>query len=486
VTVHLVGAGPGDPGLITRRGEDLLGRADLVVYDRLVDPRLLDLVPPTAELVDVGKRPGGPGDQEGINRLLVERGRAGATVVRLKGGDPFVFGRGGEEAMALAAASVPFEVVPGVSSAVAVPAYAGVPVTHRGLSACFTVVTGHSRQDPDPEPDWEALARLGGTIVVLMGVAHRAEIAARLMRAGLDAATPVLAVSWGTRPDQTSLRTTLDALGSVEMGTPSTLVIGAVAGLGLEWFESRPLFGARVVLARSPERAAAMHSSLTEAGARVDEVALTATVPASDGGEALALVAAGLSGFDWVVFSSVNAVVHLFAHLHDARSLGANRVAAVGPATAAALARRGVEADVVAPTASADGLADALPPPEGMPLLLPRSEQADRALPEALAGRGWMVVEAPAYRTVPLEPHRLDDRAREALEGADVVVLAAGSAARAYRRLEGPPAPGLVCIGPSTAAAARAEGLTVAAVAAEPTPEGVVEAVVEALGRTRS
>ncbi|MEO7442229.1 MAG: uroporphyrinogen-III C-methyltransferase, partial [Acidimicrobiales bacterium] len=209
MTVYLVGAGPGDPGLLTVRGAEVLAGADVVAYDRLLDPSLLDLAPPGAERIDVGKSPGGSGGQEAINDLLVDRGRAGFEVVRLKGGDPFVFGRGGEEALALREAGVAFEVVPGVTSAVAAAAYAGVPVTHRGLSTSFTVVTGHSRHEADNDTDWEGLARCGGTLVVFMGVAHRAEVAGRLMAGGRPPATPVLVVHRGTWPAQRSVRTTL-------------------------------------------------------------------------------------------------------------------------------------------------------------------------------------------------------------------------------------------------------------------------------------
>jgi uroporphyrin-III C-methyltransferase len=210
VTVHLVGAGPGDAGLLTVRGAELLRSADVVLYDSLAEASLLDLAPPSAERVFVGKRPGAPMPQEEINDLLIRHGRAHRTVVRLKGGDPFVFGRGGEEALALIEAGVPFEVVPGVTSAVAVPAYAGVPVTHRGLSTSFTVVTGHSRHEVDAEINWEALAATADTLVVLMGVAHRAEIAVRLLAAGLAAETPVAAIQWGTRPEQRTVRTARD------------------------------------------------------------------------------------------------------------------------------------------------------------------------------------------------------------------------------------------------------------------------------------
>jgi uroporphyrin-III C-methyltransferase len=234
MTVYLVGAGPGDPDLLTVRAARLLATADVVVYDRLVDQRVLDLVGPGAELIAVGKFPGQSCRQHDINRLLValaDRAERGA-VVRLKGGDPFVFGRGGEEAMALTEAGVPYEIVPGLSSVTAVPAAAGVPVTHRGLSASFTVVTGH-REPGAPEVDWAALARVGGTIVVLMGVAARAGIARRLIAGGLDADTPVTAVEWGTHDRQRTVRTDLARLGATELTNPATIVIGQVAGLDL-------------------------------------------------------------------------------------------------------------------------------------------------------------------------------------------------------------------------------------------------------------
>lgn len=233
MTVYLVGAGPGDPGLLTRRGAELLGRAEVVVHDRLVSPELLTLAPAHALRIDVGKRPGEPRRQPEINALLVEHGRSGRTVVRLKGGDPFVFGRGGEEALALLEAGVDFEVVPGVSAAVAVPARAGVPVTHRGLATSVTVVTGTVGDPSSGGVDWESLARAGGTLVVLMGLEHRAAIAEKLTAAGRAAQTPVLVVSWGTTGDEVVVRTDLAGLADVEAGAPATIVIGAVAGLDL-------------------------------------------------------------------------------------------------------------------------------------------------------------------------------------------------------------------------------------------------------------
>jgi uroporphyrin-III C-methyltransferase len=232
-TVHLVGAGPGDPELLTLRAARLLAMADVVVHDALADSEVLALVPARVERIDVGKRPGRPVPQELINDLLVQLSARHRCVVRLKGGDPFLFGRGGEEALALQAAGVPFEVVPGITSAIAAPAAAGVPVTQRGVSASVTIVTGHRREGDEDETDWTALARVGGTIVVLMGVSERAAIARKLIGGGLSLDTPVVAVRFGTRPEQEVARTTLGALGDTPIEAPAAIVIGAVAGLDL-------------------------------------------------------------------------------------------------------------------------------------------------------------------------------------------------------------------------------------------------------------
>lgn len=233
MTVHLVGAGPGDPELLTVRAARLVAAADVIVHDRLADASILELARPGVEFIDVGKRPGAPTPQEIINALLVHLGSQGLEVVRLKGGDPFVFGRGGEEADALRAAGIPYTIVPGISSSVAVPAAAGIPVTHRGVSVGFTVVTGHRESGGADEVEWEALAKVGTTIVVLMGVAHRASIARRLLSGGLPTDTPVAAIRWGTRPEQETVRTTLVDLPNVAIEAPCTIVIGAVAAFDL-------------------------------------------------------------------------------------------------------------------------------------------------------------------------------------------------------------------------------------------------------------
>lgn len=229
MTVHLVGAGPGDPDLLTLKAARLIGEADVIVHDYLSNDSIFSLAQPGTEFIDVGKKPGNPTPQELINSLLVHLGSQGLNVVRLKGGDPFVFGRGGEEAQALIDARIPFTVVPGITSAIGVPAAAGIPVTHRNVSPAFTVVTGHRESGGATNIEWEALAKVGGTIVILMGVAERAVIASRLMAGGLSAETPVAAVRWGTRAEQHTTRTTLGELGEAALRAPSTIVIGAVA-----------------------------------------------------------------------------------------------------------------------------------------------------------------------------------------------------------------------------------------------------------------
>ena len=485
MTVYLVGAGPGDPGLITVRGAHLLSRADVVVHDRLADASLLDLAPAACRRVDVGKSPGGPVDQDEINRLLVEEGRAGRTVVRLKGGDPFVFGRGGEEAFALMEAGVAFEIVPGITSAVAVPAYAGTPVTHRGMSTSFTVVTGHSRHAVDRDTDWEALARVGGTIVVLMGVAHRDQIATRLIAGGLDPATPVLAVHWGTRPEQKSVRVRLDQLAGTPLEPPVTMLIGEVGGLELKWYESLPLFGRRVVVTRSRAQAPGLAARLRDLGARPIEVPAIRIGPPSDGGEGLrrAVYALRDGAYGWVVFTSANAVDALMELVPDARVLSDVCVAAVGPATAEALRRYRVVADLVPDRQIADSLLEAFPDPPGPAgsgVLFPRAAEGRDVLPLGLGAAGWDVDLVEAYRTVrePAPPEVLS-----AVESAEAVCFTSSSTVTGFLAACGvdrvPPV--VVCIGPTTASTAAEAGLRVDAVAARHTVEGLVDALVGVL-----
>ncbi|MGI9022052.1 MAG: uroporphyrinogen-III C-methyltransferase [Acidimicrobiales bacterium] len=479
MTVWLVGAGPGDPGLLTVRGAEALARADVVVHDRLSELSLLDLAPAAAERVDVGKSPGAPVDQADINDLLVNRTRAGLEVVRIKGGDPVVFGRGGEEAEALRDAGVPFEVVPGVTSAVAVPAYAGIPVTHRGLSTSFTVVTGHSRHRPDDPVHWESLARAGGTVIVLMGVAHRAEIADRLMAGGMAADTPVAAVRWGTRPGQQTVRTTLDGLAAAELEPPVTMVIGRVAALDLAWFETRPLLGRKVVVTRAATQASGLVDALRRSGAEVVHLPTIEIVDPADGGEALARAAGRVRDFDWVTFTSVNAVGRFFARLGDARALADTKVAAVGAATAAALAARGVVADLVPDRALAEALVEAFPEASWCPagrVLAPQAAAARPTLVAGLRDKGWLVDVVEAYRTVPVA---LAAESIGAAAGADAVAFTSASTVDHYVEAVGAGSvpPVVACIGPVTAEAAKGHGLTVSVVAAEASVDALVEAL---------
>ncbi|HEY3810967.1 MAG TPA: uroporphyrinogen-III synthase, partial [Acidimicrobiales bacterium] len=379
------------------------------------------------------------------------------------------------------------EVVPGITSAVAVPAYAGVPVTHRGLAASFTVVTGHSRHAVDRETNWEALAAAGGTIVVLMGVAHREAVAARLLGGGLAPDTPVVATRWGTRPEQASLRVRLDELGATPLEPPVTLVIGAVAGLDLGWYERRPLFGRRVVVTRARHQASALSVRLRDLGARPIEVPTIRIDPPADGGAGLSRAVAGLvdGRYGWVVFASANAVEALLTRLPDVRALGAVQIAAIGPGTAAALADRCLVADLVPDRSLAEGLVEAFPDPPGPGacVLLPRAAAGRDALPEGLIAAGWEVDAVEAYQTVRLP---LGDADRAAVAGADAVCFASASSVTGFVDAGGAAAmpPVVVCIGPTTAAAAKTAGLTVTAMAPAPTIDGLVDALVGALGLT--
>ncbi|HEX6166365.1 MAG TPA: uroporphyrinogen-III C-methyltransferase [Acidimicrobiales bacterium] len=490
MTVHLVGAGPGDPGLLTVRALEVLQRAEVVVYDRLSQESLLDLAPAGAERIDVGKAPGHVRlPQEGINALLVERGRRGETVVRLKGGDPFVFARGGEEAAALAEAGVPFEVVPGITSAIAVPAYAGIPVTLRHSSTSVTIVTGHEEPGAgeDGTVDWRAVARVGGTIVILMGVARIGRIAAALMAAGRPPDTPVAAVQWGTRPEQRTVRATLATIGDHELGTPSTIVVGEVAARDLAWFENRPLFGRRIVVTRAREQASELVARLAALGAATVEVPAIAVAEPADGGAALAAavdrVAAG--AYDWLVLTSPNGARRLLAGLRaagrDARALGSTRLAAIGPGTADVLAAANLVADLVPPRFVAESLLASFPGTgEGDVatgrVLLARAAVARDVLPEGLAERGWKVDVVEAYRT---EPAPLDERAAAALADAEIITFTSSSTVTNFLAGAGSGAvpPVVAAIGPVTAATAREHGLTVDIEAEVHSLDGLVAAL---------
>src|SRR5689334_223226 len=438
--VYLVGAGPGDPGLLTLRGKECLEQADIVLYDYLANPALLDYAPADAERVYVGRRGRGQyQEQSEINRVLIERARAGQVVVRLKGGDPFVFGRGGEEAEAVAAAGVPFEVVPGVTAAVAVPAYAGIPVTHRTLASTMTVVTGH--EDPSKGTtviDWPKLAATSGTLVFMMGMKTLPMIVSRLLEEGRSSETPVAAVRWGTRAEQRTVIGTLQDIvvktAQAAMEPPTVIVVGEVVKLRdqLNWFEKRPLFGKRIVLTRPREQAGEFARLLAAYGAEPITAPTIKLVPPSSW-EVLDQAIARLSGYSWLMFTSVNAVAPFMERLKkarkDVRSLAHLKIGAIGPRTAEELTRFGLAADLIPTEFQAEGMVAAMSRHElqGAKILIPRAEIARELLPDQLRIKGALVDVVPVYRTVVPEAD-LGRLKEELLAGAiDVVTFTSSS-----------------------------------------------------------
>lgn len=495
--VYLVGAGPGDPGLLTLRGLECLRRAEAVIYDSLANPDLLQYAPATAERIYVGKRAGCHSlPQDEINALLVRYAQAGRQVVRLKGGDPFVFGRGGEEALALQAAGIPFEVIPGVTSGIAVPAYAGIPVTQRGLNTVLTFVTGH--EDPgktESTIDWQALARGGGTLVFYMGVGNLPDITRRLLDGGRPPTTPAAIIRDGTLPTQEVITGTLETLtGQVAdagIRPPAIIIVGEVVGLRprLGWFEAMPLFGQTVVVTRSRTQASDLAASLAGLGARVIEFSTIEVQPATEPA-ALEQALAGPIAFDWVIFTSVNAVEAVFTALAntggDARRLGGCAVAAIGPATVQALLAHGIRPDQAPEQATSRALFEHLcqcVDLNGKRILLPRADIAPAEFPDALRQSGARVTEIIAYRTVKACP--APDCLRLLREnGPAIVTFTSSSTARNFaaimrEHLGAIPANlKFASIGPETSRAAKAEGMTVWTEAAEHTIGGLVSAIV--------
>jgi uroporphyrinogen III methyltransferase/synthase len=486
VTVYLVGAGPGDPRLITVRGEDLLRRADVIVFDRLAADALLDLAPPGCTLIDAGKQPGLVAlTQDETTRTLIEHGRTGALVVRLKGGDPFVFGRGGEEAQALREAGVPYEIVPGVTSAISVPAYAGVPVTHRDLAAQVTIVTAHERPGKEhSDIDWPALARLPGTLVVLMGVASLGSVAEALIAAGKPSGTPVCVTQSGTTAAQRSVTGTLATIAAeiaaAGIRSPAVTVIGAVAALRdeLAWAEARPLHGRRIVVTRARAQASGLVARLRDLGSEVDECAVIRIEPIA--GDPIDLSAYGL-----VCVTSPNAPQLLLERGGgDARALAGVSVAAIGPGTAAALRAAGIVADVVAERSVAEGLLEALPGElTGVRALVARAEEARDVLPDGLRAAGAQVDVVPLYRTLaalPRHPQRMLDADAVAFTSSSTVSrFAAALPGHDLAAVRG------VSIGPVTSATARELGVGIVAEAAHHDLDGLVAALVALLSEPR-
>jgi len=496
--VYLVGAGPGDPGLMTVRGAELVASADVILYDRLIPQAALSGAREDAELVYVGKRPGAPEiPQSEIETTMVERARAGRSVVRLKGGDPFVFGRGGEEAETLAAAGVPFEVVPGVTAGVAAPAYAGIPVTHREDASAVAFVAGHEDPSKDGSSiDWDALARFRGTLVLYMSVKRLPDVAARLIAGGRSADEPAAAVERGTTPAQRTVSATLadlpDAVAAAGIAPPAVMLIGPVAARRetIGWLEQRPLFGLRVVVTRARAQASGLAATLAALGADVIELPAIRVVPRIDSAEVSDAVGA-IHSYALVCLTSPNGVRVLFDALEaaglDARALANATVAAIGPGTARALAARGIRADVVPERSVAEALVESLEAVDvtDRPVLVARAADARDVLPDALRERRAKVDVVALYETVAEEP---DPEAVEAASSADYVTFTSSSTVRNFVAAIGggfPERARVVSIGPVTSEAAREAGLTVDLEAESHDLDGLVEALVaDAMSRT--
>ncbi len=501
--VYLVGAGPGDPGLMTARSLELIATADVVFYDRLIPPGALDGARADAELVYVGKQPGVPSvPQEEIGARMVEAARAGRSVVRLKGGDPFVFGRGGEEGEALRAAGVEFEVVPGVTAGVAATAYAGIPVTHRDDASAVAFVTGH--EDPEKTEsalDWEALARFPGTLVFYMGVKRLAENAAALIAAGRDAEQPAAAIERGAWPGQRTVEATLgtiaDAVEREGIGAPALIVVGPVAARRQElaWLERRPLHGRRVVVTRARAQASGLAAALRDLGAEVVELPAIRIEPRIDSAEVQRAVGS-IRDYSLVCLTSPNGAHLLFEAMAaaeatdgsaaeasapslDARALANATVAAIGPGTARALAKHGIAADVVPERFVAEALVEALAAVEleGRRALVARAAEARDVLPDALRERGAEVDVIALYETVREQP---GEAAIEAAQSADYVTFTSSSTVANLTEALGdrfPTGARIVSIGPVTSDAVRAAGLSVGVEAERHDVDGLLSAL---------
>ncbi len=495
--VYLVGAGPGDPGLITRKGIECLGQADVVIYDRLLDERLLDALPAAAERIYVGKTAGEHIKPQGeINQLLVSKAKAGKTVVRLKGGDPFVLGRGGEEAEALADNHIPFEIVPGVSSAVAVPAYAGIPVTHRGLASSFAVITGHEDPAKDSSSiNWEKLATGVDTLVFLMGMQNLPKIAVKLLEYGRPPDTPVAVIKDGASPEQKTVVGNLeDIVAKVKehhLSPPAVIVVGEVVRLRekLRWFDDRPLSGKRILVTRARHQASALSRRLSEHGARPIELPAIDIQPVADTSE-LDQTISNLGHYHWIVFTSVNGVEAFFRQLYhknlDARALKNLKIGAIGPATARALERKGIIPDFLPDVYTGEGIIAGLRRQNvtGQRFLLPRADIADKELSGGISQLGAEVHEVAVYRTAPAT--EAISRAKEMLLSGEIDVITFTSSSTvsnlvaAFNGKEPVVNKARVaCIGPKTADTAARAGLTVDIVASEHTIPGLVFAIEE-------
>lgn len=494
--VYLVGAGPGDPGLLTLKGKAALERADCVVYDFLAARALLRYARPECEKIFVGKRGGGPRrPQQEVNNLLVSKAKAGRIVVRLKGGDPFVFGRGAEEAQALVKAGIPYEVIPGVTSGTAAPAYAGIPLTHRDFASSVCFVAGH--EDPSKvssRVDWDGIAASAGTLVFFMGTRNLAVISRRLIERGRPAATPAAVIHWGTRPLQDVVTGTLGDIAqrAANISPPTVIVVGDVVRLReeLNWFEHLPLFGKRIVVTRAREQAGALCETLEELGAEAIAIP-TIEIRAPDSWEPLDDAIRNLQPFDYLLVTSANGVRNFLARLkicgRDVRDLKGLTIGAIGPATAAEFARTGIKVDFVPREYRAEGLLESLAGRDvkGKVFLIPRAKVARDLVPRVLRSRGARVEVLEAYQTV--TPEFRPGELRELLTPApDAVTFTSSSSVSHFAKLVGDSSlpqiltgVAIASIGPVTSDTIRKLGLKVDAEAKESTIPGLLRALTQ-------
>lgn len=496
--VYLIGAGPGDPGLFTLRGRDCLAEADVVIYDALANDALLAHARKDAELIYVGKVAGNHAlSQDGINELLVDKAREGKVVARLKGGDPYIFGRGGEEAEALLAAGIPFEEVPGISSTIAAPAYAGIPLTHRNLASSVTIITGHEHPDkPGSVHNWQALARSASTLVFVMGMKNLPDIARNLLAAGMAPSTPAALVYRGTTPSQRSLVATLEdlpqAAADQHFSNPSVIVVGRVCSLHdrLGWFEQRPLFGRSVVVTRAREQASGLAQDLARLGANVIQCPTIEISPLADYAELDAAITR-LSEYAWCIFTSVNGVRWFWKRLDaagkDSRALGLCRVAAIGPATAEALEARGIRPDFIPERYVAEGVVAGLLARgrvDGVRMLLPRAAKAREVLPDELRKAGALVDVISAYETVPAATRKDEVLERMQAGRLDCITFGSSSTVENFlslipaQTLRAHPEVRLAAIGPVTAKTLETHGLPCHIMPEEYTIPALVQALV--------
>ena len=494
--VFLVGAGPGDPGLITVKGLRCLKSADTIVYDRLMDPSLLELAPKSAEYIFVGKERGRQAlTQDQINELLVSKAQEGKSVVRLKGGDPFVFGRGGEEAIYLSQNNISFEIVPGITSAIAAAAYAGIPVTHRGLSTLFTVVSGsEDPSKPESTVPWDVLARTGGTLVILMGWTSLNSILETLKNQGMAPDTPVELIQWGTWTKQKTvsgnLSNIMDKGKTAGLSAPVIAIVGSVASLKsqVEWFNPNNIDGRKVLITRSRTQVSRLKKQLEEIGAEPIELPSIEIAPLEDYTDLDQALSEGVHlATRWVIFSSTNAVESVFARLDvlglDSRVFSNAKVAAIGPATALELERRGIKPDFIPSSSPSETVLNELSNYnwKDMSVLLPVSNIGREVLSEGLNNLGAKVTRIIAYRTI--TPEGISDKAKQLIrDGIDVVTFTSSSTVRNLVNLLDEDSTQLsssliACIGPITAKTAVDMGLRVDLIAENATVESLVESL---------